>query len=528
MKKSLIILVLKRIARDALKKRLFFNRKKILIAMSGGQDSITCLFFIFLIRNQLKLEIGSSNCNHLFQRDSFYCSLNNLNQLYAVNGKYYLSICPYWLYTEKKARDWRHSVLQWTASFHEFSCIYFGHTGTDRLETLLFQLLRGSGIQGIHSIQWKSNRVSRSFFLNRFSIFKVKKDLLRKKNICKHNINNICYCRPLLGITRLETCVICKGWSLPSYSDNSNHSLCYTRNKIRKNVLPILRRILNPRLEKTVCQFADILSEESLYINNVLEKIKIWTDSSALSRFARKDLQTAHQHAKAVILHRIVTSLMHSQGEDFQPFTSFGSIKSATKRYLSSKEVELRPLSFSKTLTLIRTIDLFPMTVLFMKPNLKRVTRTFFNDKSFLSKKLEIKRIKLISNHPKETRYIRIPLCFSNLILLDSLMILKHAPLPLKRRFLKNLLENFQIKEVNFQKIEMFQNSLFNYLFFQLKLFTGSTFQKKLISDLIDFNYSVDGLIFKPKNKRMIVSFSILFIPKVGILFLKRRKENLE
>jgi tRNA(Ile)-lysidine synthase len=589
------IFVLKRIVRDIFKKGLFFNGNKILIAMSGGQDSITCFFLIFLIKNQFQLEMGSSNCNHLFQSDSFYSSLNNLNQVYPLDGKYSLSVCPYWLSTEKEARDWRHFVLQRTACFHEFSSLYFGHTQTDRLETLLFQLVRGSGIEGVHSIQWKrkrkiflSKKIETSFFFTKISFFQERKALLgnifqyksiyeKRKKFTNLNLNSdpFSYYRPLLGITRLETCLICTGWSLPCYSDNSNHSLFYTRNKVRKQVLPILRRILNPRLEKTVCRFADILSEENYYLNNILEKFTSEKKFTSVSTFSGKNSRAFS--AKL-------------DGELFKQSWKGGASIPSKMESMQSMEKEMHRL-FRKTergrrVPVRESLEKLGETKRKkggeMEIRYSFLIKTFFNTKRFLSKKVGIRPYlletdsNLLKSNPRKNWILSQKIkkrqgaeewnsfdpvflqkqklkkivktekntsSFSNFILLDSLIF---APRALKRRFLKKLLENFQMKEVTFQRVEMFLNALFNkskkrkmcpnYLLTKWSpnwLVRFSVFFLLLL--LVEksrkgnnkFSPSKDQFFLKPKRKKRSLGFSILFIPGIGVLFFKRKKKNL-
>jgi tRNA(Ile)-lysidine synthase TilS/MesJ len=413
----LMLNVLKRIQKEIFKRAIFANGEKIFIAMSGGQDSIACLFFTFLIKNQLKLEMGFSNCNHLFQTDSFYCYVNNLNQVYALEGKFVITLSPYWLSTEKEARDWRYSAIQRIACFYNFSSLSFGHTQTDRLETFLFQLLRGSGVEGIHSLQWKQkrnsfcfNKLGKKILFTRFSSFQKRKSCEKKRRKTKNTdgaSDALFYSRPLLGITRLETCMICKSCKIPSYSDSSNQSFLYTRNKVRNIVLPLLRAIINPRLEKTVCQFAEILSEESFHLIHILE------------RFSLCSIENLYLFIEIPVKPNFSLIL-----EDFQ----------------TDKNVLFL---FSEFLVkFIQGTDSFGQYLLpqpifdWNKPKNLHKELKFF-DAYFLEKR-------------------EISLEFF------SFLFLKKAPLALKRRFLKKLLRIFQIKEINFLKIEIIRNDLFN------------------------------------------------------------------
>lgn len=254
------ISIVQKVHKDIYNRALYYNDEKILIALSGGQDSMSCLFFSFLMKKQFKVDIIFSTCNHLFQTDSFYSHENNVNQTYAFKKNFSFSLCPYWLSNEKEARYWRYSILEKITSFYGFSSICFSHTQTDRFETLVLQLVRGSGRDGVLSIQWKKKRI----FIT---------SSLQPKHIS--------YVRPLLGITRIETFFICKNWNIPFYSDRSNEFFFYKRNFLRKQIVFLLKKNLNPRIERTVCKFLEILAGEESLLNDINKNL-IW--SSILQR----------------------------------------------------------------------------------------------------------------------------------------------------------------------------------------------------------------------------------------------------
>ena len=56
---------------------------------------------------------------------------------------------------EQNAREWRHKSIQRTCAFFYVECCTQGHTKSDRVETILFNILRGTGIAGLQSLQWK-------------------------------------------------------------------------------------------------------------------------------------------------------------------------------------------------------------------------------------------------------------------------------------------------------------------------------------------------------------------------------------
>ena len=97
-----------------------------------------------------------------------------------------------------------------------FPCVRIltGHTATDRAETIIMNLARGSDLIGLST--------------------------LKEQRVLENNIELV---RPLLLFNRNETLEICKQFDLPIWIDPSNENINFTRNKIRQEILPILNSI---------------------------------------------------------------------------------------------------------------------------------------------------------------------------------------------------------------------------------------------------------------------------------------------
>jgi hypothetical protein len=157
---------IEKIQLDILKNNIFKNQSKIIVGMSGGQDSICSVLFFFLLKVQWQLKFGLITCNHFWQKDSFYSCSHCLKIAYVFDESFSISLCPVWLSCEQDGRKWRYSVFRRIGYFYSFPFISVAHTETDRVETLFFQLLRGSGISGILGIQWK-RKIKKPFSKNK-------------------------------------------------------------------------------------------------------------------------------------------------------------------------------------------------------------------------------------------------------------------------------------------------------------------------------------------------------------------------
>jgi tRNA(Ile)-lysidine synthase len=148
---------------------------------------------------------------------------------------------------EAEGRAWRYQVLSRLAQDYEFSAVLTAHTASDRAETLLYNLLRGSGMDGLQALGWERPLADRVQLI-----------------------------RPLLAVTRQQTADFCQQLGLPVWQDAMNQDLTYRRNQIRLELLPWLNRQFNPQVETTLAKTAEILQAETDYLHaqslNLLEQ----------------------------------------------------------------------------------------------------------------------------------------------------------------------------------------------------------------------------------------------------------------
>ena len=76
--------------------------------------------------------------------------------------------------------------------------------------------------------------------------------------------------RPMLSCSRAEITRLCQSWTLPVYPDQSNHFTHYSRNRIRKQLLPAIRFFFNPKVENVIFQFTEIVANEQFLINKTI------------------------------------------------------------------------------------------------------------------------------------------------------------------------------------------------------------------------------------------------------------------
>ena len=210
----------------------------LLIAVSGGQDSMTLLNLINDMKTQHNWFVNVWHGDHQWHEKSetyaldlqSYCNKKNISFFFDRANKKNIS-------SEEKARDWRYKKLIERAN-HLFienqkeTDIYLltGHTNTDNAETFLLNLARGSNYAGLSYID--------------------KKRLLE---------NNIFLIRPLLIFSREDTKEFCKLQNIPVWEDPTNCDLKIKRNLVRKKIIPILETMY-PGCSKRINSFAEKMS----------------------------------------------------------------------------------------------------------------------------------------------------------------------------------------------------------------------------------------------------------------------------
>ena len=149
------------------KQNLVLSTQFILIAISGGQDSI-CLFFILLqLKNQWKWDFGVLYCNHFWQTDSFYTSSLIFRVGFIFSIPAYLNLPSENIFSEQKSRNWRYSQFKRLSYFYNYDIIFTGHTATDRIETIILNLIRGTSTRGLSTLNWIRPISPQSFYFSR-------------------------------------------------------------------------------------------------------------------------------------------------------------------------------------------------------------------------------------------------------------------------------------------------------------------------------------------------------------------------
>ncbi len=215
----------------------------VLAAVSGGADSVCLLDLFFRLREESPFPLAVAHLNHGLRGDEsdgdeeFVASLASRLSLRFVVRRLpsgALEGAPEGL--EAAARRARRSFLEEAARETGSERVALGHTRDDQAETLLLRLLRGAGTRGLGGI---------------------------------HPVAEGRFIRPLLGVARSEIEGELRDRGISWREDSSNADLSHTRNRIRAQLLPLLRREYNPEIVPALARTAEILREEEAYLESV-------------------------------------------------------------------------------------------------------------------------------------------------------------------------------------------------------------------------------------------------------------------
>ncbi|MBW4474520.1 MAG: tRNA lysidine(34) synthetase TilS [Stenomitos rutilans HA7619-LM2] len=222
-------------------RRLLERGQRVLVAVSGGQDSLCLVKLLLDLQAKWGWHLAIAHCNHRWRTDSDANAayVQQLAQDWQL--PYYQETAETVSTSEAEARTWRYGVLTTIAQQHGYAYIVTGHTASDRAETLLYNLVRGSGADGLQALVWK-------------------------RLLAPALQPNIQLVRPLLGMTRIETGQFCQEAQLKVWDDTTNHDLTYARNRIRQELLPYLQTHFNPQVEQALSQTAELLQADVKYL----------------------------------------------------------------------------------------------------------------------------------------------------------------------------------------------------------------------------------------------------------------------
>lgn len=261
---------------------------KVIVALSGGVDSVVLLTSLAKLRDDL--DIVAAHCNHNLREasksDAEFCAelCEQLGVTFELANLDVVSFCSEKrVGTEEGARHLRHLFFKELKDLHNTDYLLLGHHANDRAETVFFNFLRGTGLGGMSAM--KKADVKRGIY------------------------------RPLLGFEKADIIEYAKSHNLTWVEDHTNHEVDYDRNWIRNFVFPALserRSGIVKVMNRTAEQF-DLLNDfiELQARNYITEHISI-NSAGNVSLFDINDFLQQHKALQNAVVMQLWVDLYGS------------------------------------------------------------------------------------------------------------------------------------------------------------------------------------------------------------------------
>ncbi len=225
--------------------KLIETGEKVVIGVSGGPDSMCLLNILNNLKKDLNIDIFVAHINHMIREEAdseteyvkefckkigVECFVKRVNVI-KISEESKLG-------TEETGRKIRYDFFREIKQKTNSDKIATAHNLNDNAETVLMNIIRGSGSSGLKGIE------------------PIKNDLIR----------------PIIKCKRDEIEDYCNTLKLNPKFDKSNEENIYTRNKIRNLLLPYLKKIFNPNIIETINRMSDLIKQENDYFEDVTKQ----------------------------------------------------------------------------------------------------------------------------------------------------------------------------------------------------------------------------------------------------------------
>lgn len=228
------------------KHNLIENGDNLVVGVSGGPDSMTLLNVLYQLKSILNINLYVAHINHMIREEADleavyvekYCEEHHIEFFMKKIDVEWLAKKQK-ISTELAGRNARYAFFEEVAQKVSANKIATAHNANDNAETVLMNLLRGSGTSGLKGIE----KIREGKFI-----------------------------RPILECTRKEIEAYAKENCLNPKYDKTNDENIYTRNKIRNELIPYLEKEFNPNIIEGLNRLSAIAAKEDAYFHNVVEK----------------------------------------------------------------------------------------------------------------------------------------------------------------------------------------------------------------------------------------------------------------
>ena len=267
---------LQRVEAEIQSRRLILRGQKILVAVSGGLDSMTLLHALEQLSARHRWQPVVAYFNHRLRGRASDADERLVRKtaaamklpLVAEGADVKAFAAKSKLSLEMAARKLRHEFLARTARKQKIKTIALAHHADDQVELFFLRLLRGAGGEGLRGMKWRSPSPADG---------------------------SISLVRPLLNLSKEELLAFARANKIRFRNDASNFSADFLRNRIRNELLPLLRKNYQPGLNRIILRLMEIVGAESEFAG---EAAQAWLNKFRSSRGNEAQTAIGHRQSK--------------------------------------------------------------------------------------------------------------------------------------------------------------------------------------------------------------------------------------
>jgi len=269
--------MLNRVAQFIARHRIFETGQRVGVAVSGGADSMFLLHALHELGPRWNLKLSVVHVEHGIRGEASKADAEFVRGLASRFALPFhirsVSIPAAGGNLEQAARNARRDFFAELIGSGLLDRVATGHTHNDQAETVLYRILRGSGLTGLAAI----------------------------RPVTEEGL-----VRPLLELERKEIEAWLRSRNIEWRHDATNCDLSYARNRLRHETLPLLRETFNPRLDQALVHLASLSQDEEQYWNEELERYPLIPAGSPIlstSQLAGLPRAAARRLVRRVIRH---------------------------------------------------------------------------------------------------------------------------------------------------------------------------------------------------------------------------------
>ncbi len=287
--------LLERVKNDILKSKCIMNNDKIVVAVSGGPDSMALINILYNFKNEFKdkynisYQLVVAHVNHMLREEAEdekvyvenFCKNKNI-EFYYLKKDVKKECVQHKMGTEEYARKIRYDFFEEVLVKTNSNKIAVAHNSNDNVETIILNIIRGSGIKGLCGMNYVYGKII----------------------------------RPLINISKRDLLDYCSNNELKPCNDKSNEQDIYTRNKVRLNLIPTIEKEYNSNFVNNILRLRElaILDEEFLnsYTVDTVEKAVEKQDKNSITfNFANilEQSESIKQRSIREIIFRILNNV---------------------------------------------------------------------------------------------------------------------------------------------------------------------------------------------------------------------------